>query len=36
LQQRRAAKRRPLARVVDFFLANTSDKIKMPYRKPLY
>jgi hypothetical protein len=36
LKHRSAAKSRPLARVVDGFLANTSDRIRIPYRKPLY
>lgn len=36
MRQRSVAKSSPLANVVDFFLANTKDNIKMPYRKPLY
>jgi hypothetical protein len=36
LKQRSAAKRNPLARMVDFFLARTRDRINNPYIKPLY
>lgn len=36
LKHRSAAKRRPLARVVEGFLARTRDRMRMPYRKPLY
>jgi hypothetical protein len=35
-KQRRAAKRSPLRRVVDFFLAKTRDKTNIPYKNPLY
>jgi hypothetical protein len=35
-KQRSAANRSPPARRVDFFLANTRDKINKPYKKPLY
>lgn len=36
LKQRRAAKSSPLASIVDCFLANTSDRMRIPYKKPLY
>lgn len=36
LKQRSAAKRNPLASMVDFFLARTRDRINNPYINPLY
>ena len=34
--QSRIANRKPLRRMVDFFLARTRDRMRSPYMRPLY